>query len=187
MRPRDESPSEAQRGRWMQAAQQGDAAAYERLLRALLQPLRDFVRRLVRDPNEVEDITQGVLLAIHRSRHTWRPERPFGPWWRAIARNAATDALRRRTRSARREIALSDAPEPVAPESAGADVAIDPALSDAMTTLPDAQREAIEMVHLEGLSMSEAAERAGVGVEAMKTRSHRGIAALRRLLGDKPS
>lgn len=184
MSAREETPAELQLGRWMEAAQRGDAAAYETLLRALLPPLRDFVRRLVRDPNEVEDIVQGVLLSVHRSRHTWRPERPFGPWWRAIARNAATDALRRRTRSARREIALDDAPEPVAPElAAGPGTAIDPALADAMKALPDAQREAVEMVHLEELSMAEAAARAGVGVEAMKTRSHRGIAALRRFFG----
>jgi RNA polymerase sigma-70 factor (ECF subfamily) len=185
---REETPAELQLGRWMEAAQRGDAEAYEKLLRALLPPLRDFVRRLVRDPDEAEDIVQSVLFSLHRFRHTWRPERPFGPWWRAIARNAATDALRKRSRSARREIALDDAPEIAAPEfESRADAAIDPALADAMRALPDAQRKAVEMVHLEDLSMAEAAERAGVGVEAMKTRSHRGIAALRRLLGGRPS
>jgi len=39
----------------MEAAQRGDTAAYEALLQALLPPLRDFVRRLVRDPNEIEE------------------------------------------------------------------------------------------------------------------------------------
>jgi RNA polymerase sigma-70 factor (ECF subfamily) len=188
MKPVEETASEAQLARWMAAAQRGDAAAYEALLRALLPPLRDFVRRLVRDPNGVEDIVQGVLISVHRARHTWRSERPFGPWWRAIARNAAIDALRRRTRSAQRELPLDSVPEPTASESAiGPDAPLDPALRDAMTTLPAQQREALEMVHLEGLSMSEAAERAGVSVEAIKTRSHRGIVALRRLLRGKPT
>jgi RNA polymerase sigma-70 factor (ECF subfamily) len=185
---REETPAEVQLGRWMEAAQRGETAAYEALLQALLPLLRDFVRHLVRDPNESEDIVQSVLVSIHRSRHTWRSERPFGPWWRAVARNAATDALRRRARRAQREIALDDAPEPATPESADRpDAAIDPALAAAMKTLPDAQRQAVELVHLEDLSMAEAAERAGVRVEAMKTRSHRGVAALRRLLGVKAS
>lgn len=176
--------AEVQLGRWMRAAQRGDSAAYEALLRALLPPLRGFVRHLVRDPDEVEDITQSVLIAMHRSRHTWRPERPFGPWWRAIARNAAIDAMRRRARHARREIALDAAPEPTAPDPApGLDASLDPALREAIMTLPSQQREALEMVHLEGLTMAEAAERAGVSVEAIKTRSHRAVRALRRLFG----
>lgn len=185
MTPPETAAAEAALGLWMQAAQRGDAVAYEALLRALLPRLRDFVRHLVRDPAEAEDIVQTVLLSIHRSRHTWRCERPFGPWWRAIARNAATDAVRRRARAARRELALDEAPEPAAPEAAAADAPLDPALREAITTLPAQQREALEMVHLEGLSMSEAAARAGVGVEAIKTRSHRGIVALRRLLGGR--
>lgn len=170
----------------MRAAQAGDGAAYEALLRLLLPAVRRFVLRAVRDPADAEDITQIVLLSIHRARHTWRPERPFAPWWRAIARNAAIDALRSRTRRRAREIDLDDVPEPVAPvEPAPGEAALDPALAAALASLPPSQREALELVHGRDLSVAEAAAQLGVTSGALKVRAHRGIAALRRLLGGR--
>ena len=172
----------------MAAAQEGDGAAYETLLRVLAPALRRFVTQIVRDPHETEDITQSVLLSMHRARHTWRPERPFGPWWRAIARNAAIDAIRSRSRRQLRETGLDDAPELVAPDPpAPGEGTLDPAVAAALAALPASQREAIELVHGRDLSVAEAAAHAGVSPSALKVRVHRGVAALRRVLGRRSS
>ena len=181
----DVSPQEAQWQIWMAGAQRGDEQAYESLLHALVPSLRGFVRRRLSDPHAAEDVVQAVLLSIHRARHTWRAERPFGPWWRAIARNAVIDAARRRGRRAAREVPL--APEHEAFTADGAtDVAteaLSPELRGALEQLSPSQREAIELLHVEDLSVAEAALRAGTTPGALKVRAHRGIAALRRLLG----
>jgi RNA polymerase sigma-70 factor (ECF subfamily) len=169
---------------WMVDAQGGDAAAYEKLLFELLPHLRSFVRHRLHDPNVQEDVVQNVFVSIHRARHTFRSERPIGPWLYAISRNAVTDHLRAQGRRRRREIPV--APEEVSQFPAIEESSIDETLSLGMTRALDAlsanQREAVLMIHVEGLSVAEAAHRAGVSRGALKVRAHRGYRALRALL-----
>ena len=171
---------------WMAAAQEGDADAYRRLLDELLPALRRLVRARIRDPETAEDVVQNTLLSIHRARHTYRPERSFGPWMRTIARNAMTDAFRERGRRGEREVAVElieqFADEPVDPLRSDA---LDPELRQALDALPDSQREAVELVQLKGLSVAEAALEAGVTPGALKVRAHRGYVALRKMLAPK--
>lgn len=171
----------------MAAAQEGDRASYERLLRELLPVIRGLVRARIPETSAAEDVVQNVLLSIHRARHTYRPERPFGPWLRAIARNASADHGRARWRRARREVPLDSVPEPEAPlERASGDLALSPGLAAALEELPASQREAVELLHLRGLSVAEAAVRVGVTPGALKVRAHRGYQALRARLGSAP-
>jgi len=173
--------------RWrrsMAAAQDGDAKAYEGLLQELLPEIRSQVRRRLPDEAAVEDVVQNTLLAIHRSRHTYRPERPFGPWLRAVARNAFLDHVRARGRRSDREVSLEAVPEPAGdPEPSFAEARLSPDLERALAELPAAQREAVELIQLRGLSVAEAAVKAGVSVAAVKVRAHRGYRALRKALG----
>jgi RNA polymerase sigma-70 factor (ECF subfamily) len=176
----------AREERWrgsMAAAQGGDAKAYESLLRELLPEIRSLVRRRLRDEAAVEDIVQNTLLAIHRSRHTYRSERPFGPWLRAVARNAFLDHARVRSRRSEREVSLEAVPEP-AEESPPLleEAVLSPELERALAELPPAQREAVELIQLRGLSVAEAAVKAGVSTSALKVRAHRGYRALRARL-----
>lgn len=173
---------------WMAAAQDGDAMAYERLLQELLPEVRSQVRRRLSDAANAEDVVQNALLAIHRSRHTYRPERPFGPWMRAVVRNAFLDHARVRARRAEREVPLDATPEPAdEPKDWIEGQRLSPDLERALASLPPAQREAVELIQLQGLSVAEAAVKAGVSTSAVKVRAHRGYRALRaRLEGTHP-
>ncbi len=180
--------SEARFGAWMAAAQAGDTEAYERLLRALLPPLRAFVDMLLRDPDRTEDVVQQTLLQLHRARHTYRPERPFGPWLRTIARHAAIDSARRAARRRGRELPLADVPEAQEPRYEAADSQgerLSPELDRLVSKLPEAQRLAVELFHLEGLSVADASTRLGVEPGALKARVHRGVRTLRAWLGEE--
>ena len=85
----------------MLAASGGDGAAYRALLDALARHLRAFLRRrLARMPDEVEDLVQETLLAIHNQRHTYDPDQPLTAWVHAIARYKLVDMLRRHGRHA---------------------------------------------------------------------------------------
>jgi RNA polymerase sigma-70 factor (ECF subfamily) len=191
--PADRS-AEATRAVQMAAAQNGDAAAYTALLTAILPLLRGFVRSRGVAGSEVEDVVQEILILIHRARHTWRADRPFDPWMWAIARNASTDALRRLARERARRDPTQDpfgdaAPAPRTSERASADPEallaareLAPPLAAALAALPDAQREAVELLYIEQLSVAEAAARAGVSASALKVRAHRGSRALRKAL-----
>ena len=78
----------------------GDASAYHTFLSELTAHLRSFVRRrLAHLPEEVEDLVQELLLAIHNQRHTYDPAHPLTAWVQAIARYKLIDLLRRRSRT----------------------------------------------------------------------------------------
>jgi RNA polymerase sigma-70 factor (ECF subfamily) len=165
---------------WMIAAQAGDRDAYRRLLADLLPFVRRIVLARTGDGAAADDVTQEVLLSIHSARHTYRPERPLLPWVRAIARNASVDWARGRAR--RREVGLEagvDAPADSSPDRA----ILSRGLERALQSLPDAQREAVVLLKLEGLSVKEAAARIGISEGALKLRAHRGYRALRDLVG----
>jgi RNA polymerase sigma-70 factor, ECF subfamily len=164
---------------WMAAAQGGDAAAYEKLLVELLPFVRSLVRARLRDA-AAEDVVQNVLLSIHTARHTFRPERPLGPWVRAIARNAVIDHARRRSRSRETEL---ESPDAVAAPHVDGPERLSPRMQRALERLPDLQREAVLLLKVEGLSVEETATRLGVTQGAVKLRAHRGYRALRDLLG----
>ena len=118
----------------------------------------------------------------------YRP--PFGPC-RAISRNAALDALRARVRRGRREVAGLEPEQAEAMAGAAAfaqtmperEERLVPPLRDALAALPASQREALLLLHVEELSVREAAERVGTTPGALKLRAHRALQALRAALG----
>lgn len=74
------------------AGQDGDGRAYRTFLSELSTHLRGYLRgRLQRQPGEIEDLLQEVLLAIHNGRHTYRSDQPLTAWVFAIARYKLTD------------------------------------------------------------------------------------------------
>ncbi len=170
----------------MGAAQDGDAQAYDRLLRELLGPLRAYAMSRLGDSTIVDDVVQNVLLSIHRARHTYRPERPFAPWLWTIARNAVADSFRARGLRMRREQPLDTLEGSEEPSVEPAPrLPLSTALRAALDGLPPAQRQAVELLHLNQLSVAEAAEHAGVTPGALKVRAHRGYKALRVALEDE--
>ena len=168
---------------WMRAAQDGDGDAYRRLLLAIQPRIRAIVRSRVRDAAAVEDVLQNALLSIHRGRATYRPERPFTPWMRAIVRNAIFDHFREHKRRGDREtsVDVQDWADE-RPQGSVENAPLAPELRDALTALPAAQREAVTLIQIEGLSVAEAALRVGVSPGALKVRAHRGYRALRETL-----
>src|ERR1700723_2057564 len=77
----------------------GDAAAYRMFLDELTARLRSYLRRRLGGlPDEVEDLLQELLLAVHNKPHTYDPKQPLTAWVQAIARYKLVDLLRRRSR-----------------------------------------------------------------------------------------
>jgi RNA polymerase sigma-70 factor (ECF subfamily) len=167
------------RSQLMQRMQRGDGDACRALLDDIGPSLTRFLRRRIADAQELEDVYQEVFMAIFEARHTYEPDRPFEPWLFAIARNLAADSTRRRWSRAKWEELVADLPDRAADISSP----IAPELTQVLAKLPHEQREAFQMLKLDGLSLSVAAERAGVSVGALKVRAHRAYKALRRLVG----
>ncbi len=163
----------------MRSAIEGDEAAYRRLLTDLTRALRPIVRRGFASAqvhaNEVEDVVQEVILAIHLKSHTWDRSKPLTPWVLAIARNKMIDDLRRRGRRAEVPIdAMIDSLE-----AGGHEDAIH--AGDARRVLEGLNgknREIVQSVAIDGHSARDVAERLGMTEVAVRVALHRSLKAL---------
>jgi RNA polymerase sigma-70 factor (ECF subfamily) len=173
--------------RLMEAAQQGDADAYAALLRAIAPIVGRTVRRRTRDGGaaDADDVVQDVLLTVHQARSSYIPGRPFLPWLMALVRHRTADAARRQVRTATREVVIEhlDVTFAAAASNTGYD---DPGLMDdllrAVRALPEGQRQAVELLKLQEMSLKDAAVSAGTTVGALKVATHRAMVSLRRAL-----
>lgn len=169
----------------MARGQAGEREAYRRLLEDIVPFIRALASRRLRDPSEVEDAVQDVLLTVHLIRHTYDPTRPFAPWLAAIANRRIIDRLRSQVRSNLRQTPLSSKHETFSEpkanfENVGSDAE---ALRTAIESLPSGQRQAIKLLKLEEMTLKEAAAASGMSVAALKVATHRALGTLRKMLG----
>jgi RNA polymerase sigma-70 factor (ECF subfamily) len=177
-------------GKLMQAAQAGDADAYLELLRTITPRVRQVVLRVrgFAGPEAVEDLVQDVLLSVHTVRATYDPNRPFMPWLLAILRNRLADGARRYGRTAMREVVVGDLDVTFSQAATNPDQEMSgdvQVLHRAIEALPAGQRQAIELLKLQELSLNEASAVSGQSVGALKVAAHRAMATLRRALGGR--
>ena len=158
--------------------QGGDSAAYHAFLQRLSGHLRAFLgRRLFGWPDEVEDLVQECLLAMHNQRHTYQSDQPLTAWVHAIARYKLIDLLRAKSVREALHDPLDDELEVFAASATEAsDARRD--VQGLLATLPDRQRLPIVHVKLQGLSVAETATLTGMSESAVKVGIHRGLKAL---------
>ena len=173
----------------MARAQRGDQDAYVTVLRAITPRIRQIVRRrrAFLGESDVEDVVQEVLLSIHAVRATYDPARPFMPWVSAITRHRLADAGRHHLRHGVREVAVDDLDVtfPASTPNSSDETFGDPdALARAIEALPSGQRQAVQLLKLQELSLKEASAETGLSVGALKLATHRAMASLRRALRD---
>jgi RNA polymerase sigma-70 factor (ECF subfamily) len=163
----------------MRAAVAGDEAAYRMLLADLSRLLRGVVRRgfagvgVARD--DVEDVVQEVLLAIHLKRHTWDPSMPLGPWVLAIARNKMIDDLRRRGR--RPEVSIDLTQFDIEGEDQQASIDAHD-VARVLNGLSQRNREIVQAISIDGHSARDVAVRLGITEVAVRVALHRSLKTL---------
>ena len=156
----------------------GDNKAYQTFLGELSAHLRAFLRkRLINLSDEVEDLVQESLLAIHNQRHTYDPGQPLSAWVQAIARYKLVDLLRRRASHEQQTDSLDEGMEIFSmADTEAAEARRD--LNKLLDDLPERQRLPIMHTKLEGLSVGETAKLTGMSESAVKVAVHRGLKAL---------
>jgi RNA polymerase sigma-70 factor (ECF subfamily) len=168
----------------------GDAEAARVLTGRHLGRVYGFAARLLGDRAEAEDVAQEAMVRLWRIAGQWRSgEAQLSTWLYRVTLNLCTD----RQRSARRRPteALDLVAEP-ADARADTEAALmqrerAAALEAALATLPDRQRQAVVLRHIEGLTNPEISEIMGVGVEAVESLTARGKRALTAALADRKS
>jgi RNA polymerase sigma-70 factor (ECF subfamily) len=169
--------SEAELKVLMIAGLDGEEVAYRALLGDLRLRLEGyFSRRLRRDPDEVDDLVQESLIAIHTRRETYDRAQALTPWVYAIARYKLIDHFRR---AGRRAFApLEDAFNELRVDDHGAAADARRDVEKALATLPARARSLLTDLRINELSVAEAAARAGMSEGAVKVAAHRALRTL---------
>jgi len=163
---------------WMAEAQRGNVEAYRALLDDIGPEVMGFLRARVPSLQDVDDLYQETLLALHCARRTYKAPRPVEPWLFAIAGHVLARHIRRQRIRTAREVLVDSLPERATGDGGHARVR----LAQALDRLPPAHREALELVKFEGLSTAAAAVRTGTTPGALRVRAHRAYRALRQVL-----
>jgi RNA polymerase sigma factor (sigma-70 family) len=187
---RQEDEIDRRRAAWMVAAQAGDKAAYETLLRDCI----PFIKRVARgqgvQPDFIDDVVQETLLTVHRARQTYDPNRSFTAWLRTIAQRRAIDGLRRGGRTGAREIyapvAYENHSDPIGDsEEAAFQIDRTEVLDLAVKKLSARQREAVQHLALQGQSLAQTATATGRSTGSLRVNWHRALKTLRARLDAK--
>jgi len=155
----------------------GDRRAFEELHRRYARAVLGIALRRLGDRGRAEDASQEAFVAIWRSARTYDASRGSGaPWLYAVVRNAITDGLRRKSAPV---VELEDEPGSNPDPSDEAEASWTAwRVHRALEVLPEHERPVIELAYWRGLSQSEVAERLGIPLGTVKTRTRSALARL---------
>ncbi|NOT55509.1 MAG: sigma-70 family RNA polymerase sigma factor [Deltaproteobacteria bacterium] len=184
----------------MLAYQAGDVNAFEELFSRYKTRLYQYLRHLLGDAAQAEDVLQTLFMRIHRARAGYRPQAQFSTWVYTIARNLVRDVWAKHSVAKRHEriTPASHEEEPVtAAEMGDPDAPTPEALLEhkqtaarvqhALLALSPEAREVLVLHKFEGLRFAQIAEVLGCSVSAAKVRAFRALKALQAALHEKGS
>jgi RNA polymerase sigma-70 factor, ECF subfamily len=181
----------------IRAAQTGDAAAFEQLVRAYDQSVLRLALNLLRSPEDASDIYQETFLRVHRNLHAFRFDCSFHTWLYRIVTNLCLDHLRKR--KVRREeptvLATPDGPldrmDTVPEERVDGDPErhlfsreLQRRIEQILGGLTPRERMVFEMRHYQGMRLRAIGEVLGTTEEAAKNCLFRATQKMRAALGD---
>jgi RNA polymerase sigma-70 factor (ECF subfamily) len=140
--------------------------------------------RILRDKGAAEEILQDIFYQVWRTADKLDPQRgSLAGWLVVVARNRAISKLRRRSTSSDDELKENAVACPFNLESAASQNQMLGRVRGAMESLPEGQREAIELAYFEGMTHSEIASKTGEALGTVKTRIRSALEVLRRAVG----
>ena len=177
VRPNDSQDTSGRLNLAIARAKQGDADAIRYLYVRYADNVYGYVRSIVRDDHDAEDVTQHVFAKLMKAigRYEQR-EVPFSAWILRVAHNVAIDHIRQRRSIPVEEVRRADEGYQESSYNRSR------TLKDALEQLPAEQREVLVLRHVLGLSPGEIAERLGKSEGSIHGLHHRGRGALRTVL-----
>ena len=173
--------AESTDGELLERIGQGDRQAFEDLYSRYARPVFGLALRRLGDHARAEDAVQETFTSIWRSAKSYRRDRgPGAPWLYAVARNAIVDRGRARPEP------VAETPDEPSPDAGPPDRAeqswVQWRIHRALEELPEREREVIALAYWSDLSQSEVAEKLGIPLGTVKTRTRAALAHLAEAL-----
>lgn len=163
----------------MRQSLDGDQRAYADLLRETTRLLRPFLSKRLSFDSEVDDLLQEILISIHKARHTYDGQRPYKPWVYAIAKFRLQDYLRMHYADHLRHAEDFSELENDLHEDVTETPFSYESISGEVEKLPEKQATILRLMHQEGYTAKEVAEKIGMNESAVKVAAHRAYKVLR--------
>lgn len=166
----------------MKLSLSGDKNAYAELLRESSRFLRPFLAKRLASASEVDDVLQETLISIHKARHTYDGNRPYKPWAYAISTFRLQDYFRAHyADQLHHAVDLSEMENNLQDPVTKSDFTYE-SISGEVQKLPVKQADILRMLHQEGYTAKEVAEKIGMTESAVKVSAHRAYKVLRKKL-----
>ncbi|HVS18790.1 MAG TPA: RNA polymerase sigma factor [Planctomycetota bacterium] len=171
-----------------------DPAALGAFYDAYFRRIWGYVKRMVRDEHLTEDLTQEILMNIHRAFESYDPARALSPWVFTIATNKLRDFWQSRSfQESRRQVSLDDGAAPLydppsredAPTGALEDRELGTRVAESVARLPESLRVPFWMRWHEELEFADIGAQLGISEVAARKRYSRALGELRALLADE--
>ena len=168
----------------------GEQLAFSILVHRYEGPLFNYLRRLLHNAADAEDVFQETFLRVYQQARRFRDGAPFRPWLYRIATNAANDRLRKRGRRA--EVSLDGSPglasalpsKKNSPDAAAREAETIARLESAISGLPMKQRAVFLMARYEGMAYAGIAEALQIPVGTVKSRMNKAVQYLMHAMKD---
>lgn len=166
----------------MRKALEGDKRAYAELLRETARLLRPYLAKRLAAESEINDLLQEILISLHKARHTYDGQRPYKPWVYAIAKFRLQDFLRDHYADRlRHAVELSEVDENVFEDVTEPTTGYE-SISGEIENLPEKQAAILRLMHRDGYTAKEVAQKLGMNESAVKVAAHRAYKMLRSKL-----
>ena len=166
----------------MTLALAGDKRAYSSALQQSSQMLRGYLSKRLSNKNAIDDVLQEILISVHKARHTYDGRRPYTPWLFAIARYRLQDYLRTHYKDHVYHAAeLGDAENNSFSDVTEPELTYE-SIKEEIGQLPKKQASILHLIHGEGYTAKEVADKIGMTESAVKVSAHRAYKILKEKL-----
>lgn len=167
----------------MLKTQQGDSVSYRELMLSLSGFLKNYLRRRIFEKNDIEEVIQEILLALHKSKHTYDSEKPFMGWFMSVVEYKITDYIRSKQKQSTQQ-GLDSIAEFFQAAQIDSDLKLD--IETAMQSLSQNEKTVITEMKIKGHSVSEVATALNLSEANVKVIAHRAFNQLKKNLGELP-
>jgi len=159
-------------------AQSGDKNSYENLLNGISSFLKNYLHHRIFDKNEIDELKQEILIATHRSLHTYNSEKSFMGWFLAITEHKIIDYIR----SLKKRENLVDI-ESIHNILTNTDSDLKLDIDKAINQLSIKEKKVIMLIKVRGHSLNEVAEQLNLTEANVKVIAHRAYINIKNYLG----